>query len=197
MMVGLDKYIVPIMGQAQVGCGFFVGNLLFTAGHVVEKNDTPLTVWFGERRFVLDKRNAIKVCCFTEINGEENCSDFAVFRVDNVDSPLRFAEYKPSFGQELLCVTYNTITAKNISCDTLPIFAYEEKLEKVKTPAIVSEETCGNYFVCNTKTVLKEGNSGRPLLDSENRVVGVLCGGTSIPECCIFQYVKLMKDSAI
>lgn len=196
-MISLENYIVPIMRQAQVGCGFFIENLLFTAGHVVENSDTPLTVWFEGKKILLDTKNAIKVCCTKEINEDENCADFAVFRVDNVDSPLRFADYKPPFGQELLCVTYNTIVAKDESCDTLTIFACKEKKEKVQIPAIVSGETCGNYFVCNTKTVLKEGNSGSPLLDSENRVVGVLCGGTSIPECCIFQYVKLLKDSMI
>ena len=189
-----EKYVVPIMGQAQQGCGFFVGNYFITAGHVIEGCESPLFVWLEGKVFVLDKSKAIKVCYSPKMTGNGFEADFAIFAVDGVNSPLEFADYQPTQRQELCCITYDTVVTRNETPGIPAIFAVNEDIVRNVTSAVVREETLGNFFACNTLSILKKGNSGSPLLDANNRVVGILRGGTYIPECCIFQYIQIVKE---
>lgn len=193
-MNSISNYIVPIMGQAQQGCGFFVGNFFITAGHVITESGMPLSVKYEGRDFILDKSKAIKICYSKELTADDDVADFAVFAVDGVNSPLRLASYKPSQGQELCCITYDTIVTKDETSGLPEIFCVKDSIERVVATANVRKETLGNFFACDTNPILKRGNSGSPLLDAENRVVGILRGGTHIPQCCIFQYVEIVKD---
>lgn len=190
----IESFIVPIMGQAQQGCGFFIGNYFITAGHVIEESKHPLSVRYGGINYVLDKSKAVKICCSKKLTTDESDADFAIFSVDGVNSPLKLANYKPIQGQELCCITYNTIVTKDETPAIPAIFAVKEEIERIVTTAIVRQEILGNFFACDTKTILKKGNSGSPLIDTEKRVVGILRGGTYIPECCIFQFAQIVKD---
>lgn len=188
-------FIIPIMGQAQQGCGFFVGNYFITAGHVIENYDGVLSIWFDGKEIELDRHKALIICNSNRINEDGSDADFAVFSVDEVDSPLEFADYKPTPNQKLRCVTYDTVFVEDDKPGIPKIFAYKDEIVKVEAQATVRQDTLGNYFACNTTPNLKKGNSGSPLLDSDNNVVGILRGGTysNMPECCIFQYVDIIK----
>jgi S1-C subfamily serine protease len=192
-MNSISNYIVPIMGQAQQGCGFFVGNYFITAGHVIEVSKMPLSVRFEGRDFILDKSKAIKICYSKKLTADDDVADFALFAVDGVNSPLKLARYKPIQGQELCCITYDTIVTKDETSGLPAIFSVKERIERVVATANVREETLGNFFACDTNPILKKGNSGSPLLDAENKVVGILHGGSYIPECCIFQNVQIIS----
>lgn len=191
----IEIFIVPIIGQAQQGCGFFVGNYFITAGHVIEENNCPLFVYFEGKEFILDKTKAVKICYSKELTTDENTSDFAVFEFNDISSPLELADYEPVAGQELRFITYDTVVVNNDNPDLPAIFSTSDRIEKVISSAIVREEKQGKFFACDTKSILKKGNSGSPLLDSNNRVVGILRGGTYIPECCIFQNAKSIRNA--
>ena len=187
-VLSMDKYIVPIFGQAQQGCGFFVGNYFITGYHVIEEYEKPLYIWFDSKKYVLDKNKAIKTSC------SRTNSDFAVFSFEKIDSPLELADYEPAFGQMLHCITYDTIVAKNSKPNLLDIFAKTDHVEKKSTSVVVREEKQGDFFACDTESVLREGNSGCPVLDTNNKIVGLLVGGTDVAECCIFQSTKPIRN---
>lgn len=187
-MIKKELYVVPIMGQAQQGCGFFVGNYFITAGHVIEESDSNLSIQYNGKMMILDKNKAIKVCYSKELTDSSNCLDYAIFAVEGVDSPLKLAGYKPKLGNILHCITYDTVVTKDEIHGIPTIFANKEQILKKETNAVVREESLGNFFACNTDSILKKGNSGSPLFDSQDKIVGILRGGTEIPECCIFQY---------
>lgn len=190
----IDSFVVPVMGLAQQGCGFFVGNYFITAGHVIGDGEFSPSIVFEGKRIVLDKNKALKVCYSEQISGDESESDFAVFAVDGINSPLKLADYKPLAGQVLRCITYDTVVQKDEMHGTLEIFATKEEIVTVNCTATVREETLGNFFACDTDSILKKGNSGSPVIDSDNNVVGILRGGTYLPECCIFQYAGVIKE---
>ena len=193
-MRSISDFIVPVMGQVQQGCGFFVGNYFITAGHVIKESEKPLSVRYDGRGYILDKGNAVKICYSEQLTKDEDAADFAIFNVEGVNSPMKLASYKPIQGQELCCITYDTIITKDEDSALPTIFAVKERIEKVVAKANVREETLGNFFACNTKPILKKGNSGSPLLDADSNVVGILRGGTAIPECCIYQYVQIISN---
>lgn len=190
----IDSFVVPVMGLAQQGCGFFVGNYFITAGHVIVDSEVSPSIVFEGKHIVLDKNKALKVCYSEQISGNEGESDFAVFAVAGINSPLKLADYKPLAGQVLRCITYDTVVQKDETPGIPEIFATKEEIVTVNCSAIVREETLGNFFACNTDYILKKGHSGSPVIDSENKVVGILRGGTYLPECCIFQYASVIKE---
>jgi hypothetical protein len=188
----IEKFTLPIKGQAQCGCGFFVGNHFITAGHVVLECNLPLEIWFNGDKYQLEFDNLAKIVYTKELTENCYCGDFAVFAFENINSPLVLADYIPTTGQKLNCITYDTIVSKSGSMPS--IFATDEEIMKVKTTATVREEQQGNFFACDTDTILHKGNSGSPLIDTNNRVVGILHAGTQIPECCVFQNTISIKQ---
>lgn len=189
----IENYILPIMGNTLCGCGFFAGNHFITAGHVVVKCNLPLVVWFEGKKYTLNFNNLLQICYSKEIEGRISCADFAVFTFDNINSPLDLADYTPTNGQVLRCITYDEVHAKTNN-NVPAIFANEERIVKINTDAIVRIERQENFFACDTKSILHEGNSGSPLIDSDNKIVGILHGGTKIPECCVFQSASSIKQ---
>ena len=187
----IEQFILPIKGQAQCGCGFFVGNHFITAGHVVLECNLPLDIWYNGEKFQLNFDNLLKLVYTKNLSDKNCCGDFAVFAFEDINSPLVFADYIPKADQELNCVTYGTIVSKSESIPS--IFTTKEIISKVKTSALVRDEQQGNFFACDTKSILHKGNSGSPLIDSDNRVVGILHAGTQIPECCVFQNALSIK----
>ena len=189
----IEQFVIPIMKEAQCGCGFFVGNNFITAGHVVEISNLPLTIWFNGIKYQLNDNNLIKMQYTKNLSENKQCGDFAVFALKGINSPLVLADYEPSKGQELCCITYDTILADNNN-NVPSIFAKNEQVKKIVTSAVVREERQGNFFACDTKSILHKGNSGCPLIDTNNRIVGILHGGTKIPKCCIFQYAYSIEQ---
>lgn len=184
--MNIENYILPIFGEVQCGCGFFVGNHFITAGHVVTKCNLPLLVWYNGEKHELNFYNLLKISYSKDISDSTYCADYAVFEFENINSPLELANYVPINGQLLRCVTYDLVHTK-VANNVSTIFSNEERVVKINTSAIVRTERRENFFACDTKSILHEGNSGCPLIDSDNRVVGILHGGTKIPECCVFQ----------
>ena len=189
----IESFVVPIMGQAQQGCGFFVGNYFITAGHVLEESKLPLSIIYDGKQILLNESTAIEVNYSKELTGDESETDFALFALNGINSPLKLADYKPSIGQELRCFTYDTVVYKDETPNIPAIFANREEIVTVDCKAVVREEALGNFFACDINSILKKGNSGCPVIDSDNNVVGILRGGTHLPECCIFQYAYVIK----
>lgn len=183
----IGKYVIPVFGEAQCGCGFFVGNIFITAGHVALKCNLPLTIWFNGNKLRLGYDNLIKIAFSKELSSSGECGDFAVFRFEDVNSPLVLSNALPAVGQKLCCITYDTIHSDTNIGGIPAIFSQEERISNVVTSAIVRAETKGNFFACDTESILHEGNSGSPLIDADNKVVGILHAGTKIPDCCVFQ----------
>ena len=184
------KFVAPVMGNAQDGCGVFVGNRFITAGHVAKNSDLPYFTYHEGKKIVLDKTNLLAHCYFEQLTGEPECGDYAVFSVDDVNSPLNIADYHPEEGQELLCVYYDTEVSKQPKEGVPDIFTTSEEIVQKTTIVNVRKESQGNFFAVDSADFLRVGNSGAPLIDADGNVVGILRGGQLGTSCCVFQYAN-------
>ena len=185
----LEQFVLPIFDVlgSQCGCGFFVGNHFITAGHVVLECNLPLIIFYKRKKLQLNSDNLINLKYEKKVTTDIKCGDIAIFALEDINSPLVLADYIPTYGRKLICISFDTIVLN--SDPNSSIFENNEKISMVKTIASVREEQQGNFFACNTESILHKGNSGSPLIDSDNRVVGILHGGTIFPKCCVFQNV--------
>jgi len=191
----ISKYIVPVFSEAQAGCGFFTDNYFITSGHVTVRANLPLVIYYQGKRIRLDMSNMVECHYCHPLTAESSCFDYAVFKVDGIDSPLRISDHKPQEGEVYFCHTFNEEVTKNPQPGIPDIFTSCDEIVSLATEATIRKEVQGNFFAADSKEILKEGNSGSPLLDSEGRVVGILQGGVSGTPCCVFQYADIIKTT--
>lgn len=195
----MENFVTHIYDQTPIGCGFFVGNYFITAGHVIDAGKSPRISYNG-KEYRLKESDAIKICRMNETNRDPNGFDYAIFKLDNINSPLKIAKYKPTHKQEFLCTVYNHKVCKNEDMyeNATNIFeridSINEQIEKLTTSVTVTDEHEGNFFVCESTDILQQGNSGSPLYDKDNNVVGILHGGNIGTSKCVFMYAHILND---
>lgn len=189
------KFVAPVMGNAQDGCGVFVGNHFITAGHVTKTDDFPYYACQETKRHKLDDSNLLDYCYSEQLTADADCGDYAIFSVNEVNSPLQMADYCPQEGQKLLCVYYDTEVSNHPEEGIPPIFTTSEEIVQKTTLVTVSKDRQGNFFAVESDELLKVGNSGSPLIDADGKVVGILRGGLLGTPSCVFQYANSIKNN--
>lgn len=162
-------YIQPFGDDA---VAFFADKKLITAGHVIA--DQTVSQFYVSHNIYKtdsyiyfrydDKKNH-------EYDGSE--IDLAVYESKSDRSPLELSTDDLKSGQRVEC---HTLMHKNNS------------FEYVIVPGVV-DQFKKNFFSCKMdNALLKEGNSGSPLLVG-NKVIGILHGGNPGTNVCVFMKV--------
>lgn len=147
--------IYPETEYDEVGCGFLVGNLFVTAGHVIKDGKHPFVILDGIKTFLT---NPI-YHSFEE--GNDEVADLAIYKLDNISSNICFSSLTVRLGMDLISHSYHFSDpriATPISCN-----------------AIVSAVD-GMYFGAETTTKLWGGSSGSPVY-YKGEVIGMLVAG--------------------
>ena len=177
----LDKYVIPVFCETgDCGVGFFSGNLFITAGHVIHDNDTH--IYFNGRVYNLKEDKAIKLFVTDPDGDDELQNDYAIFKFDRVDSPIRLGHYTPQKGKSLTCISFIH--------DPSMLGTPEGDIVCVKYQGQVSRNVF-NFFECKMDVVLHPGSSGSPIMNG-NEVLGILSGNlsSSDPHDILFQSVS-------
>ncbi len=184
------QYIFPIISTKD-GSGVIVEDLFITAGHVIEDGIKPSVVING-KSFSLDKENAL----LFDTNSDKRSDglDVAVFRLNEICSPLRLADFIPSEGEELLSCCYRHTISSN-SGSPFNIFSTEIKEEWIfeQRKGIVTS-IFDNFFECQFVESLSKGSSGSPIID-DDKVIGVLYGDKEGKDSS--QRILFLSSSAI
>ena len=177
-MLEISKYVVPIHDAvADCGVGFFVGDIFITAAHVIADDDR--CIFLNHTRIPLLPRDAI----MTSTSDKKGLrTDYIMFRINGINSPLSLSRTKPMVGDWLKCVSFS----HEMTYDTP-----EERLPHIVCDAeVVSHYE--NYFSCNMDRVLFAGTSGSPIL-KKGEVIGLLCGGyINNPYQIVFQSASII-----
>ncbi len=171
-MDDISKLILPVYSGTDhyEGRSFIVAPYLVTAAHVVI--DLPLPyVLLENEKYELKSENAISVLYNHSLN--EDC---AIFKLPQTyQSPFQLADIIPQRQEILTCYC---IKQQNrcISASTAKIFHTEEKA-----------------FMCYMDPMLCGGDSGSPILNAKNEIVGMLVAGDD-KSICAFQSAAFIKN---
>lgn len=164
MKEGYYKYVVPVFDCIHTyGLGCFVGDYFLTSGHVIGE-ETKYLFW-NKERYILDPKEALSIRMITEEKEDDTQDDFALFRFNGIDSPLRLADSLPPVGAILDCITW---VSDN---DTSKVDGF---LKRVICKGEVARHYY-HFFSCRMDYMLHEGSSGSPLI-LDNMVMGILSG---------------------
>lgn len=171
-MDDISKWILPVYSGTDhyEGRSFIVGSYLVTAAHVII--DLPLPyVSLENEKYELKSENAILVLYNRSLN--EDC---AIFKLPQTyQSPFQLADIIPQ-EQEILTCYYIKQQNRCISASTAKVFHTEEKA-----------------FMCYMDSMLCEGDSGSPILNAKNEIVGMLVAGDD-KSICAFQSATFIID---
>ena len=201
-MLKVEDYIVFIKSQDGLteGVGVLVGKHLITAGHVIEKAGAA-SFCFKRQTIYLKKEDALLYCYMDKDDYSFNGYDIAIFRFEQIDSPLILSMEKPDKSKEYLNISYHYVRITKSEVNYPAIFKTSYHLEQQKSIVEISEMNTDNFMTCHTSILLHEGSSGSPLLNSSNEVAGILCAGYPGTNKCVFQsatsILKLMKKDNI
>lgn len=195
--MSIENYVFPIYREKAEGIdfkgnGFFVGNLFFTAEHVIMPDrhifyGDPFII-IGNRKVVLTNKVELKYKSLlydendcASGHEDEDMTDFVVFKFADVEvnSPLNLATSLPVPGQQLRCDFYHN--NKNLCSSQKIMNKFPLTLYYWETEGVV--ETPKKYFVGNFFGVRMkpshphQGSSGSPLYDNNNIVYGILHNG--------------------
>jgi hypothetical protein len=163
------SYILPLGDEA---IAFMAGEKLITAGHAIIEQKVN-QFYFSQHIYKID--SYIYFRYDDKENQERDGSeiDLAVYESKSERSPLELSAELLNTGQRVEC---HTLIHKNNS------------FEYVIVPGVVDQFE-ENFFSCKMdNAILKEGNSGSPLLIG-NKVVGILHGGEPGTNMCVFMRV--------
>ena len=118
-----------------------------------------LTLYLETVTYELSKEKAI----FIECEHKDDSLDLAIFKFENINSPLTINDYyKPSKGDVLESISHVRIA--------------DRVTELLKCDVTVTAINEGNYFGVESSKLLKPGSSGSPIF-LDNKVVGIVAGG--------------------
>lgn len=173
------SYVSPVFDPnlAVCGVGCFVGDHFVTAGHVFELCDS-LYVFYNNERIHLTPSILLKsVNNNIKSAKDEDIMDYAVFKVDGVNSPLRLSENQATADIDgYQCFTFFSDPESN----GLPLRSISSGQFK---------RSVFNFFELSMdRQDIRKGNSGSPVI-IDGIVYGILSGSLSEdhPEDILFQ----------
>lgn len=173
------------------GVGVIVGDLLITAGHVVVNADKVYAHVNGES-YLLDDTNRVFCESMDSDDHDASHNDIAIFRIDGLSSPLVLASELLEVGSSY---TNAYFVDKSVPSEEINLPAFlKNNTETVleQSDSLFEGLMEGNFFACKTEKVLKEGNSGCPLV-KDNNVYGILHGGVPGEHKCVYQTAQSIK----
>lgn len=194
----MEKFISYICGKGAngtepEGVGFFVGNLFITAGHVI-KDGTDFTMCYQGVTYKLNKSDALYYTYMDDGSITPDGNDIAIFRFENINSPLTLLSEISQRGMELRTVTKRRHAVSNGKFSLLD----NDYKEVIQAHTIVTKvvDFYENLIECSADS-LRKGDSGSPFLNGDN-VYGVLIAGKRGTNVCVFQssksIIEIIKD---
>lgn len=166
-----DKYIHHIKSHDTYGNGVLIGNLFFTAGHVVEKAIKSY-VTIEDKTYELTKNTAL-VLKTNEVRRWDGY-DLAVFKFDDIiPSPLTLYDELPTNDLIINCGFYNRISSKINKSNVFSSSVEEECVFALLEGRAIN--IYGNFIECELNGQVRRGNSGCPIIYGTT-VVGILYG---------------------
>ena len=166
-----SKFILPIKGALD-GTGVLVGDLFITAGHVVMAFSSPSVNIDGETHYLSSKN---RIYINNNSSKRSDGYDLAVYKLENVESPLVFSDDTPDMNANLINLSYEHVSEANpnYSGGFLESPSIEKWVLEINHGHAI--RSIDNYFECLMDNELCEGRSGSPLIVG-NKVFGILCG---------------------
>ena len=187
----LEQWILPVFNRANENskCGqcFIVGSYLITAAHVIYKDDEYINAYavFKSHPINLHREKALLYEHSHTIDG--NYHDYAIFALPEIsDSPLHL-ETITDKKEDLTCFYQRYVKSGNGSIWNVP------NLELMTSRARLHEQYSDCLFDCEVNPMLIKGDSGCPIVDKENNVVGMLVAGDD-KSICAFQSAAFIKN---
>ena len=181
----LSDYVFYSLNDLNDGCCVFVGNYIITAGHVVSNQD--LIIQIEGLTYCLSKDKAL-VYKWEDGQMDGTCSDIAVFRINEVTSPLTFDTTVPRIGMPLKSVSYEHVVEQTEQPDLLFGGKLSTEYFRLNECEAVITGIDGNFFQCKTEIMLRPGSSGSPVFNAD-KPIGILHGGQEGTNMCVFQSV--------
>lgn len=160
------------------GCGCLVGHLFITATHVVEQE--PFLLDTNGETMTLGKADAV----LYQYDRTPNGADVAVFRIPGMHSTLKLDTATPEVGTMLDTISYERISERQEG-DTI-FSQHSKEWFEIKEGQATITQVDGNFFLCDTSIILKQGASGSPVFRN-GKVFGILHGGREREPVCLFQ----------
>ena len=186
----LEQWILPVFNRANENskCGqcFIVGSYLITAAHVIYKDDEYINAYavFKSHPINLHREQALLYEHSHTIDG--NYHDCAIFVLPEVsDSPLHL-KYITDTKDDLTCLCQRYAKLENGGIFDIP------HLELMTSRARFHKQYSDYLFDCEVNPMLIKGDSGCPIVDKENNVVGMLVAGDD-KSICAFQSAAYIK----
>ena len=180
----LEQWILPVFNRANhhTTCGqcFIVGSYLITAAHVIYKDDEYVDAYvvIENNPIYLHREQALLYELSHTI--DENYHDYAVFALPEVsNSPLHLKSITDT-KDDLTCLCQRYAKLENGGIFDIP------HLELMTSRARFHKQYSDYLFDCEVNPMLIKGDSGCPIVDKENNVVGMLVAGDD-KSICAFQ----------
>ena len=186
----MENFIIPIIVGYSDGNGAVVGDLLITAGHVVNKGGTIHITIKGDT-YSLDANDAI-VCLEEKSNGEGLFNDCAVYRLNKRYNALVIDSYVPNIGDVLKSVSYKHVVEKQTAGGAGVFGTQCKESYELRTSQATVVDIMGNFIICEMEESLEEGRSGSPLICGD-KVVGILHRGID-GKICVFQSMASIQQ---
>ena len=186
----MKEFVFPTVDDLNDGCGVLVGNLFITAAHVVQEHDFMLFI--EGKTICLNKKEAL----IFKYDQSESGADVAIFRLDGYYSPLELDTQLPEKGMILDSISFEHVVEGKSNVKSIFLDDSKDWYKLIECQTTINE-LAGNFFQCNTSTILKPGSSGSPVFRN-GKVFGILHGGHPGKPTCVFQsaqsILSLIKD---
>lgn len=184
----LEQWILPVYDRAnnnaKRGQCFIVGSYLITAAHVIYLQDEFIDAYVVLKNIPISLHREQALLYEHSPQIDENYHDYAVFALPQVSkSPLQLKSISDD-EECLTCFYKRNVKLEEGSVPHLALMTSEAKLNRLYSD---------NLFLCNVNPMLIKGDSGCPIVDKENNVVGMLVAGDD-KSICAFQSAVFIKN---